>query len=187
MINLLPTDRKHRLRQERSFRLSAIIGVVLVFSVLAFVLMLLAIWVYIWGAIQEQKIELSAAEQRQERFSDLHEGMEETNDRVGNLRRFYNDILLPSKALERIESHLPQDLYITNIVYTLPIEDDPDDDRVKLSISGYAPTREGLQGMRSALQRDDFFDEVIFPPANWVQEDEIDFAGTVHIPQENLQ
>ncbi|MBU1015178.1 hypothetical protein KKI17_01950, partial [Patescibacteria group bacterium] len=108
MINLLPPHHKTQLAAEERFRLMAASGLALVAFLLAFVLLLLSVFLYLEGGITAQKTLLVGLQQAQtEEEIRVLEEIKEKNQLNSQIVQFYTSSLIPSLLLERLALDLP--------------------------------------------------------------------------------
>jgi len=187
MINLLPHNVKQELQQEQRFRLLLILLFICMVVLVCFALMIVVIKAYVAGSLftQESKIALL-----QERFSKDNPALaeiKEFNETNGQISRFLKSRSPISLIAESLEEILPSGIYLTAFDY------DPPGVRVKggevqqvrsrISVAGFAKTREILFAFRESLEKHPLFSELSFPASNWVLPQDIRFQFQISIAQ----
>lgn len=180
MINLLPSQYKKELLEERNYRLVLILGILVLLSFVSLALILFSIKIYISGQVEYQKIILSEAERefKQSETQNLQEKIALTNLTFSKLNSFYQENLYFTKTLERISKTLPSGTYLTNLSFT-PLA--REEFQVQISLSGFSPSREILFEFKKNLETEKDFQEIYFPPTNWIRPTDINFSLTFKI------
>ena len=176
MINLLPAQQKKELLEEENFRLILILGTVLFISLFCLILILFSIKIYLSGQVESQRVVLSQVEKEfaQSGLKNLQEKIKSTNLTFSQLHSFYQKKFYLTEILERISKTLPPGTYLTNFSFSPPREEFP----AQISLSGFAQTREILIELKRNLEAEEDFQEIYFPPENWVQPTDINFSLT---------
>jgi|GEM_PF-319397 len=193
MINLLPPHHKTQLAAEERFRLMAASGLALVAFLLAFVLLLLSVFLYLEGGITAQKtLLLSAQEAQSEDEVRVLKEIKERNGLLSQVEQFYSASLTPSIVFERLAADLPQGVYLTVLTSTATLPqggkgEAKDGPRGRIALSGRAATREHLREFQARLLADPVFEEVLFPPSSWVALEDVEFSITMFVPERALQ
>lgn len=187
MINLLPQNVKQELQQEQRFRLLLVLLFAFTVALVCFALMLGVVKVYITGSlvVQESKIALL-----QERFSNNNPALasiETFNETTAQVSRFLKSSRSVSVVLEALEGILPSGMYITAFDYDPPGVQMKGQEMISLperiSVAGFAPTRETLFAFRESLEKHPLFFELSFPASNWVLPQDIRFSFHISIVQ----
>lgn len=161
MINLLPPQYKKELREEETFRLLAIISIpVLVFFV-CFSLMLFAFRTYVQGSITVQELLIESLRQESESQGNVLQELRTMNTTLLGVEQFYKTQSKPSEIIERVSLSIPQDVYVTAILFSSPLH------QAVLSLRGFAPTRESLLIFKENLSRDTSLKDIEFPFSNF--------------------
>lgn len=179
MINLLPPIEKEFLRTEETKRLIAILGTVVLAFLICLILILFSIKIYIQSQVEFQRITLFQAEQEFEQSESqaLQEKINLANLTFSKLNSFYQQKPNFSEILEKISETLPDRTYLTNI--SLNSQPPDKDFKTQISLSGFSPERELLFEFKKRLEAEPAFQEIYFPPTNWVKPTEIDFYVTL--------
>lgn len=176
MINLLPPAKKEDLQKEENFRLVLILGVLWVFFLVCFSLLLLAIRIYVAGEIQTQNILVEAGSLQQEESA--LQNIRALNRDVGGLAAFYENQVMLSRVIADISSAAPSGIYLTSFNYAVPSQQGAKNNTpaARISVTGFAPTTEDLLAFRTNLEQQNSFANVNIPPANWVNSQNITFS-----------
>lgn len=169
MINLLPPQHKKDLLIEETKRLVVILGTLFFLSLLALVLILLPIKIYISGELQGQQTFLELEQERLEvkEIQDLQERIKVFNKKLSLLDSFYEQKVNLATVFDKITKTIPQKTYLTDFSYSKQTS--------QITLSGFAPSRDILFQFKKNLEKD--FQNVYFPPDNWVHATDINFSG----------
>lgn len=169
MINLLPTQYKAELKQEENWKLVLILGFLFLIFLISLILILFSIKAYIQGEVQSFKIltELQEKTFQTEENRLLREKINSVNQNLSKLISFYRTKTNSAEILEKISQPLSSQIYLTNVSWQK--------DTSRVSLSGYAPSREILLEFKRNLEEREDFTEVYFPPSNWLKPVDIDF------------
>ncbi len=168
MINLLPLSEKKALIQEENWKIVLILGFLVLIFLISLILILFSIKISISGQVESQKIFLS-----QPYPQDIEKMIEIANQNLSKLNSFYQSQIYLTKILERTSINLPPKAYLTSFSYQKEGE--------KVSLLGFAPTREILLEFKKNLEREKDFTEIYFPSQNWVEPIDINFSVTFKI------
>lgn len=169
MINLLPPQYKEELIAEETNRLIMILGVLLSLSLFSLVLVLLAINIYLSGEVQSQQIFLESEKEKSEvkEIQDLENQVAIFNKKLSILDDFYNQKISLTEIFNKTIKEIPREIYLHNFSYSK--------DASQIILSGFAPSRDILFQFKRNLEAD--FQDVYFPPNNWIQSTNIEFSG----------
>jgi len=189
MINLLPIQQKKEILQEENWRLVLIVGITILAFLICLTLMLFSIKIYISGQVEVQKTFLEAEEEefKTSELRNLEEELTLTNRTLLELNSFYQEQLNTTEILGKISETLPAGTYLTTLNFTSLTITEKEKYIAQISLSGFAPTREILLEFKKNLEKENLFDEIYFPPSNWVKPTDIDFSVNFKITQEILR
>jgi len=174
MLNLLPQKEKEELIQEESFKLILILGILILIFLICLSLILFSIGISIGGQLAIEKALLSQKETEISHLRDLEKEIKNLNLTFSKLNSFYQKNPNFVKILEITSKTLPPGTYLTSFNFNLPAKDKKYLGEVILN--GYSPTREILLEFKKNLEQEELFQEVYFPPANWVEPTDINFT-----------
>jgi len=181
MINLLPPEEKKELLWEQKRRIIIILCFLLLFFLICLTLILFSAEIYLKTQVDIQKTFLAEVqkEYNQPEIQSLQEQIKATNSILTKLSSFYQKKIYFTEVLERISKTLPEGTYLTNLstVFSSNI--------LKVSLSGFVPTRETLFEFKKNLEKEESFKEIFFPSANWVKPANIDFFISFEIAIKN--
>ena len=170
MINLLPSQEKKELIKEEKYKLVLILGVLILLFLISLSLVLLAIKINISGAVKIQEtftgseeVKFGAAE-----AEDVEKEIKLINQTLLSLNAFYKNQPNFTELTKRISQALPEGVYLTHLSLAFP----------SVSLQGFSPTRDTLYKLKQRLEAESGFNEVYFPPSNWVKSKDIDFSVT---------
>lgn len=175
MINLLPPEEKEILRQEKSWKLILILGILSLIFLISFALILFSIKIYLQSQLDFQKTLVKLEEERAKTFGikNLQSEIAALNQNLSKLNSFYQRQISLTEILEKISKILPPEIYLNNFTYQR--------NTLQISLSGFAPSRENLLEFKKKLEEEKSFKEVYFPPQNWLKTTNIDFFLTFKI------
>lgn len=179
MINLLPPEEKQKLISQKRERLTAVLGTVILISLVCLILILLSIKFYILAATDYQRNALEQAERKYKTqdFVVMTNTIEKYNTILAQLSSFYEKEIYFSKVLEII-TNIPSDknLLITN--FSLSRDESG---TVKVSISGISNTRENLLAFKNSVELEEKIKKPYFSPESWTAPKNAPFSLTFEI------
>ncbi len=192
MINLLSKEDKKILLVEKNKKITVILCFLLLFFIVCLILIIFSIKTYINGQINAKNIFLVESEKQlfQSETQELEDKIKTANDSFKKLNYFYSKNIYFSEVLQKISDIFPETFYATNISMRLDVseaKEDPSNSEsvmkiersVLVGLSGFASTREALLIFKDDLEKS--FDNVLFPPSNWVDKKDINFYVTFNI------
>lgn len=181
MINLLPPEEKRELLSEKKKRIIVILWILVLLSLFSLILILVSARIFLETQVLSQKGLLLEVERgsNQPEMRDFQEKISLINQNLTKLKNFYKEKIYFPDILERVSKTLPQQLYLTNFSAALSLSGE--EPIVKVSLSGFAPSREILFEFKQALEKESGFKNVYFSPANWVKPTDIDFLVTFNL------
>lgn len=154
-------------------KIIAILASAILLSLLCFALMLVAVRVYIDG-----QLALQSALARQAEKPSMSLAIEELQKKVksaeqvfSQLNDFYENKFEITEAAEDISSLLPENIYLRMLSFSLE-----EQNKARVSLSGFAPTRAVLLELQQNLEKEPVFGAINFPASSWVQKKDINFS-----------
>ena len=177
MINLLPPLEKEELLLEKKKKMIIILWLLVLFFLSSFALVLFSIKFYLQTQIESQKGLLVETEQQfgQSEVQELRDKINSANLTLTKLNSFYQQKVYFYEILERVSKTLPQEIYLTNLSAV------SEEDGIKVSLFGFAPTVDVFVGFKENLEEEKGFKDIRFPASNWVKLTDIDFSVTFKI------
>jgi len=168
MINLLPPQYKAELKEEENWKLTLILSILFLIFLACSTLILFSIKISISGQAEAQKILLLQEEKKfkESQIQNLEEKITISNQALLKLNSFYQSQTNLTEILEKISETLPTNVYLTTLNFN----------PAQISLSGFSPTREILLEFKKNLEQEELFEEIYFPPSNWVKPTDIDFS-----------
>ncbi|HEX9722593.1 MAG TPA: PilN domain-containing protein [Candidatus Paceibacterota bacterium] len=166
MINLLPPENKEALKQEETFRLALILGILSILFFLCLSLLMLSIRIYVGGEIATQRFVVESARKGQEESP--FQKIRTLNGDIGSINQFYANQVKVSDVMRDIANAMPPRVHLTSINYTSP--------GGRVSLVGFAAGAEDLLAFRDAIEQDEVFENAMLPPSTWVVSQNIDFS-----------
>ena len=167
MINLLPSRVKQELQQEQRSRLVLVLLSIFAIGLVCFALMLGVIKVYGMRVLLAQESKIGVLQEKFSKGSPILSEIQAFNEKVSQISRFLKSEHLVSPILESLETILPAGTYLISFDYDPP---------GRISVTGFAKTREILFAFRENLQKTPLFSNLSFPPSNWVQPQDVRFS-----------
>jgi len=179
MINLLPPTEKQKLSREKTKKIVIILGALILVFLICLILILISIEIYIQSQVSYQKILYESKEKqfKDSQAQEIQKEISEYNQNLLEIKSFYQKQANLVEILEKITQTLPEGVCLNSFSYQ----------KARISISGYAPTRDILFEFKENLEQGDDFKEVFFPSSNWVKAIDIDFSLSFTINYENEQ
>jgi len=189
MINLLPSKEKEKLLLERKKRIVVILWFLVLFFLFCLILISFLIKIYLQVQVESQKTLLLELEKEfgQSEIRELRKQISSINSTLTKLDSFYQKKIYFSEILEKVSQVLPQEVRPTNLSTVFSLDEEGEKGSVKISLSGFAPTRESLLEFKKNLDQQSDFRDVYFSPENWVKSIDIDFFVTFVIEDYRLK
>ena len=181
MINLLPSTQKEELIEEEKYKLVLILGILFSIFLICLILILFSIKIPISGQLEVQKILLSQQEEnfKKSQIQNLEEKVISFNQVLSKLSSFYYSQISLAEISEKISQDLPSGAYLTIFNFNSGVPSGSG----QISLSGFSPSREILFEFKTNLEKEENFQEIYFPPSNWVKPTDIDFLVNFKITQ----
>ncbi|MBM3250644.1 MAG: hypothetical protein FJZ07_00150 [Candidatus Nealsonbacteria bacterium] len=175
MINLLPPEQKEELLLEQKKRIIVILGILVLFFLFCLFLFSFLVKIYLQIQVISQKGFLKEAEKGsfQLEIQDLRRKIDLINQDITRLEQFYKNRIYFSEILDKISQTIPRGVYLTN--FSAAVSFFEGESLIKISLSGFAPTREILLEFNKKLEEQINFKNISFPAANWVKPRDINF------------
>lgn len=175
MINLLPSEEKEKLIEEKKWKSITILGILLLAFLICISLILYSINIFISGAVKSQKI---LFDQREKEFKNpqtqaLQENLINFNQTLSQIDSFYQSQLNLTEILEKTSQALPPGSYLTSLSLNPELIEEG---RMSCNFSGFSPTREILLEFKENLEKEKLFTDIYFLPTSWVQSKDINFT-----------
>lgn len=171
MINLLPASQKEELRTDRAFAVVNLLGMVAVFVLISFSLVIMAVGVYFDGQLRVITIEAegSAKQLAMMNASEIEKTMSGYDARCKELNNFYSRKVSPADVALLLVGALPQGVNLTRLSIV---------DKL-ININGISDNRANLVRTRDNLEKIPVFKDVNIPPSDWVGQENISFSATI--------
>ena len=178
MINLLPPQYKAELKEEENWKLTLILSILFLIFLVCSALILFSIKISVSGQAEAQKILLLKEEKKFEesQIQNLEEKITISNQALLKLNSFYQSQTNLTEILEKISETLPINIYLATLNFNPLTATENEKHAAQISLSGFSPTREILLEFKKNLEKEQTFEEIYFPPSNWVQQTDIDFS-----------
>jgi len=180
MINLLPPKEKEEILKEENWKLLMILGMTLLFFLISLLLILFSIKIFVTGEVEAQKIIFAEREEefKNTQMQNLQNNLTAFNKKLSQLDSFYQNQSNFSEILEEISKTLPSGVYLNNLSI---VSRGGKNEGSGCSISGFSPSRQILLVLKDNLEKEKNFQEVYFPPSNWVKPADINFTISLKI------
>lgn len=177
MINLLPPLEKEKFILERKQRIAYRILTLLLFFVFCVSIVALGFNYYLLAKIKQEQSTLNSIKEELARSpaQEMTKKAKSAHKHLKDIIGFYKEKVYYSEILEEISKVVPSEIFLTNLsIFSQKRK--KEGEVIKVSLSGFAPTRKSLFYFRKKLKEVDFFRNVSFPPSNWVKPTDIDFS-----------
>lgn len=185
MINLLPQEAKQELQQEQRFRFLLVLLFMFTVALVCFALMLGVIKAYAMGALFAQESKIAFLQERFSKDNPALITIQAFNETTSQVSRFLKSRRPVSLVLESLEEILPAGIYLTGFDYDPPGVQikggETQEVQARISVAGFAKTRESLFSFRESLERHPLFTSLSFPASNWVLPQDIRFSFQISI------
>lgn len=180
MINLLPPQFKKELSEEKNWKLTIILGILILAFFISLALILFSIKTLISTQAQYQKALLDSAEEefKDSEFQNLEKEITFLNQTFFELDSFYRNKFSLNEILEKIPTTLPPGIYLTSFSFSPAALEKREEYRFEISLTGFSPTRKTLKELEENLKTQTDFKEVYFPLSNWAEPADINFYLT---------
>ena len=184
MINLLPSSFRAKIRQEENMRLLVILLALLFLFLLSLSFLLGSLRIYLGGEIKTQEARIVMQRGTLE-GQEEQEVIKNLNRDISNTIRLYRKQVQLGAVFKHFASDLPNRMILENFSYTpvseVLVKEEVKNIPAKLTVSGFAPTREILFSFKESLEEDSLFVNVTFPPSNWVNATDIIFSVSLEL------
>lgn len=184
MINLLPPEQQERLYQYRVKKLVLILGFVGTIFIITLSILLLTLTIHLRGRVSYQDSILKAkkGESKTNQIEDIQNKFSVYNKKVTKINQFYEDRDYPSGFLSEVDSVLPSSIRLTSLSYEKVTGKKY---KAEVYFSGYCPNRDILFNLKEKMDQKNSWEEVKFPPSNWVEPSDINFSVSFQIKNED--
>ena len=185
MINLLSEKGKKEIIFEKNRKVILILLTICFISLVFLFLLLFSFKIYFSSQVKAQgKIIFNKQEEinLSSQFQDFKQAIQETNNKLRNIKFFYEQQILIAPILKNVSEFVPSSIYFTKLStnWLDSFEKDPDY-LIKLSIQGYAETREDLFLFQKALKESEYFTEVDVSLQSWLKPENVIFYIDIKI------
>lgn len=185
MINLLPQKVKQELQQEQRFRFLLILLVIFTIALVCFALMLGVIRAYAMGSLLTQESKIALLQERFSKDNPMLVEIQKFNETTAQISRFLKSSRSVASILGALEEVLPSGVYLTSFDYDPPRVQMKGQEvqqvKARISVAGFAKTRESLFAFREGLEKHLLFSDLSFPASNWVLPQDIRFSFQISI------
>ena len=187
MINLLPPDQKKKLLAEKKKKMVVIFWFLILFFVVCLILILIAIKIHFNSQLEIQKAIFSNIKDsaKQEKINKYREEIEIINKELQKAESFYNNKVYFLEKMEKISRSLLDEIYLNDLSLVFEpsktAKSKEEKDRIKVSLQGFAPTREILFDLKDKLEKESSFVNISFPASNWFEKTNINFSVSFEI------
>ncbi|MBI2573991.1 MAG: PilN domain-containing protein [Candidatus Wildermuthbacteria bacterium] len=182
MINLLPPLVKKDLQNQERMRLCIILAYSALGAALCAALALASLQFFMRNKLQEDRFPLDSAKTELAQKDATLQNIQQFNQQTLALFSFYQKRQTPTAVLDRLASLTPKSISLSAFSFVAPVVitvgDQQKQEPAKISVSGFASTRDALLEFRDSLQKNQMFRDVSFPPSNWVSPADITFSFT---------
>ncbi len=188
MINLLPPIEKEKFILEKKQRIAYRILTLLLFLVFCVNIVALGFNYYLLEKIKQEQSVLTSIKEELSRTpaQEMAEKAKSANKNLKDIISFYKEKIYYSEILEEISKIIPSEISLTNLsIFSEKKKNEGQ--TIKVSLSGFAPTRKSLFYFRKKLKEAEFFRNVSFPPSNWIKPTDIDFSINFEVKPKTIK
>jgi hypothetical protein len=179
MINLLPFEEKNRLILQKKEKMSIVIGLAVLISLICMILILLSIKFYIMSEADYQKsLLLQAEQQNQNKDGEILSGLTRLyNANLAQLASFYKKEIYFSSAVEIITNvEKPDGVKMLNFsIDRLP------SGKIQMSVAGASDTRDNLLIFKQNIENEKKISDPKFSAESWISPKNANFSLTFQI------
>jgi len=167
MINLLPQYWQKKLDDEENVKTIAILGIILVVTLLLFAVMLYLAKVKYSGELKAGEIVIAEKKSQMEMLevNAAEKSIVDYDSLVLEVDKFYKKKTRVTDVFLKVADALPSGVYLTSFNYSSG----------KIELRGFAPEREKLVAFKGNLEKEKDLSDVNFPSSNWLTAQNIDF------------
>jgi len=172
MINLLPPEEKDKISADVRIKVLKIFWFLILFFILCLIAFFGFINLYVKIQLDGQIAQISqhSGASPSAVASDLKKNIDSLNSDLSKINEFYGKKIYFSEILDKISQIMPENVYFANLSII------KGKNGTKISVSGFAPSREELLELKKNLDKEsDYFKDVSFPQSDWVKPHDIDF------------
>jgi Tfp pilus assembly protein PilN len=178
MINLLPPSEKKEREKEKKIKFYSLLAFASFLFFLSLSLIFLAISFRLKGELETQLDFLEIEEKKEEvrASNEIRAEINSLNQKIKELNQFYEKRVKVASLLEKISQLLPPEHYLTNLSWQK--------ETLQLALFGFSSSRDSLLQFKAKLEQEKIFQDVDFPPSNWVKPRDIDFQIILKIKKD---
>ena len=186
MINLLPSEQKDKLYQYRIKKMMLVLGFIGTVFLVSLSILLLTINIRLRGEVDYQGAVLEAkkGKSKTSQIEKIQDQFSTYNKKLTKLEKFYKERNYPSGFFEEVNSTLPSSIRLNSLAYQKVTEGDY---KAQASFSGYCPDRSVLLQLKENMDEKSKWENVDFPPSNWVEPADINFNVSFKIEDEDKE
>ena len=167
-LNLLPEHQKKEIKLEYTFRKTLFLGISIIVALGIFTLFALGTKLILQNKFEETEKKIEAefitAEllqiKEKEKVLDKFNQLLSTIKEISELRTHWSEVLI------KITEDIPEGVELTQIII---------DQKGKVSLAGFSPTREKVLVIKDTLESSPQFKDIYSPRSNLVKKENIDF------------
>lgn len=180
MINLLPIAEKNILQKEERYHLAFILGVFVLFFLVALSSILFSIKIYISGQAEGCRTLVNFEQQKSAtpEAQNIKEEINLTNQNLSELAAFYKRQPRLTELLKEISDLIPEGIYLSSLSLN---PNQAEKGKFQVSLTGHSDDRDLLLGFKKSLESELSFQGIYFPPSNWVKPEDINFSASFEI------
>jgi hypothetical protein len=173
MVNLLPQYWQKKLKEEEIFKTVSILGIVVVFGMLSFVLMLFLVKFFFSSSVASLQTAIDEKEREMAIFNVESEekNIVSTNKSVSIIGDFYDRQTKITELFSRISQAKPAAVDLTNFSYSSG----------NIVIEGQSADRDSLVSFKNNLEACPEFKKITFPQDSWLKARDINFNASIDL------
>lgn len=182
MINLLPSQQKELLRQEKNCRMVFSIVFLLSIFLISFCLILFFTKETVARELgkKEESLKQKIEGTKISQIDSFEKQSAEYMSSMNKIKTFYSGVINMTGLLKDISDTMPYGTYLTNITFKQKIDKEKQTIN-SISIFGFASRRENLIDLKKRLEEKGIFKNIDFPSSNWVKPEDVSFTASFEL------
>lgn len=172
MANLLPQDKKDKIRKEYKTRVFTIFSFIFGGVLIIATVLLASLYILLSSRLSDLNQMYAAAAGKEEEIVRLEGAINETRAKLELLQHSGSSLKIPYGVFKTVIDIKPESISLTKMAYS---------NNNQVTVSGFAPYRKDLQDFVVVIGNHELFLPVEYPFSNITQKQDIDFSLTINI------
>ena len=160
MINLLPPEQKKELAVQEKKKITVILGLVILFSIICLIIILASLELYLSIQVDSQKSALESIKKQEGKSESqaVQEQVKDSNKKITRINDFYKDRVILVKVFEELIRTIPGGIYLTDLSYSKKSS--------QIILAGSSPSLDVFDQFHENLKNKEIFENIDFPLSN---------------------